>query len=325
MNGWNQTSTFLAPPGTAARAKVAYMKARAYEGLKDLYAMLDLLSEGRRANNGTYYVHRGDLQWWLFYTDTPAEAWQSQIRLWTEHDRLIGWTLRSAEEKAFDVFTIPALRGDACEAEMLARAVEEMSGLDELQNVWVAEEDEGRSRWLVQHGFSIAEHHMVHFTRSLTGSLDGPSLPEGFSLRSSRGPEDARLRSVASHAAFGSSKPFEEYWPRTLRFMQSPVYVPEHEIFVMAPNGQVAAYCIIWTDEWTGIGHFEPVGTHPDFQRKGLGKSLLFEGLRRLKAEGMTEADVCTNYDNLAAIPLYQSVGFQLDKRLLTYKKKRMA
>jgi ribosomal protein S18 acetylase RimI-like enzyme len=105
--------------------------------------------------------------------------------------------------------------------------------------------------------------------------------------------------------------------------MQAPIYVPEHEIFVIAPDGQVAAYCIIWTDEITKVGHFEPVGTHPNFQRKGLGKALLFDALRSLKSEGMTEADVCTNHDNEAAIPLYQSVGFEIKKRLLTYKKKR--
>ena len=299
------------------------MKVYSYQGLDDLHAMLDLLSQGGQANNGTHYVHRGDLQWWLFYSDTSPEVWHSEIRLWMEDDCLIGWTLLSPEEKAFDVFTIPSLRGDPREYEMLVRAVEEMSDLDEINNTWVAEEDEVRIQWFEQHGFQKAEHHMVHFQRALDGALDGPSLPDGFSMRTSRGPEDARLRSVASHAAFGSTRPFEEYWPRTLRFMQSPVYVPEHEIFVMAPSGQVAAYCIIWTDELTRVGHFEPVGTHSDFQRKGLGKSLLFEGLRRLKAEGMTGADVCTNYDNPAAIPLYQSVGFQLDKRLLTYKKKR--
>jgi ribosomal protein S18 acetylase RimI-like enzyme len=301
------------------------MKTRAYEGMKDLHAMLDLLSEGRRANNGTYYVHRGDLQWWLFYTDTPPEIWQSQIRLWMDGDRLIGWALLSPDEHALDMYTIPALRGDSREGEMLAQVIEEMSALDELQSVWVAEDDEVRVRWFEEQGFTIAEDHFVHFKRSLSRSLDERPLPDGFSLRSSGGPKDARLRSVASHAAFGSRKPFEEYWPRTLRFMQSSVYVPEHEIFVMAPNGQVAAYCIIWTDELSKIGHFEPVGTHPDFQRKGLGKSLLFEGLRRLKSEGMNEADVCTNHDNAAAIRLYESVGFQLNKRLLTYKKKRMS
>ena len=304
------------------------MKMRLYEGPRDLYAMLNILSEGCSANNGTHYIHRGDLQWWLFYTDTPPEIWQSQIRLWldADADRLIGWALLSPDEQAFDVYTLPALRGSTHESEMLALAVNEMSQLDELNNVWVAEADEVRIQWFEQYGFTRTDHHYVHFKRSLSGPLTGPQLPEGFRLRASRGDEtDARLRAVASHAAFKSKMKFDDYWLRTLRFTQSPVYVKEHEIFAMAPTGEVAAYCIIWTDELTRIGHFEPVGTHPDFQRKGLGKSLLFEGLRRLKSEGMREADVCANHDNSAAIGLYEAVGFQKNQRLLTYKKKRTA
>ena len=300
------------------------MNARGYEGMHDLYAMLDLLAEGSEADNGTYYIHRGDLQWWLFYTDVPQEAWQSQIRLWFDRrERLIGWALLSLGEYAFDVYVAPHLRGDRLEHEMLAWAVEQMSVLGSLQNVWVAEDDDVRIRWLEENGFNPEHEHFIQFKRSLSGPLDGPALPEGFSLRTSRGEEDARLRSVTSHAAFGSGKSFEEYWPRTLRFMQSQVYVPEHEIFVVAPNGEIAAFCIVWTDELTKIGHFEPVGTHPSFQRMGLGKSLLFEGLRRLKSEGMNEADVCTNHDNPAAIRLYESVGFQKAKRLLTYRRKK--
>jgi len=301
------------------------MKARSYEGLNDLYAMLDLLSEGRRANNGTHYVHRGDLQWWLFYTDTPPDVWLSHIRLWMEADRLIGWTLLSPEEKSFDVFTVPELRGSSQEDEMMSAAVVEMSALDEVNNVWVAEDDEVRTHWFDKNGFKAREdHHMVYFQRSLLDPLPAPQLPAGFTLRTSRGAgSDARLRAVASHAAFGSTQDFESYWSRTWRLMQSPIYVPGHEIFVIAPNGEVASFCIIWTDELTRVGHFEPVGTHPDFQGKGLGKCLLFEGLRRLKSEGMTEADVCVLHDNVAAIHLYESVGFQKNKRLLTYKKKR--
>jgi len=298
------------------------MKSRAYEGMHDIYAMMDLLAEGRQADNGTHYVHRGNLAWWLFYTDVAPETWQSHIRLWTEGERLIGWALLSPEEDAFDVFVIPELRGDACEDEMLAWAVEQMSAQENLQNAWVAQDDDVRIRWMEGHGFERAEFHMVHFQRSLSGTLDGPSLPDGFSIRSSCGEEDAKLRSVCSSAAFGSTRPFDEYWPRTLRFMQSPVYVPEHEIFVMAPNGEVASYCIIWTDDVNKVGHFEPVGTHPSYQRKGLGKCLLYDGFRRLKAEGMEEADLCTNYDNPPAHALYESAGMQIDKRLFTYKKR---
>lgn len=300
------------------------MISRSYQSMQDFQAMLDVLSLGCKANNGTHYVHRGDLQWWLFYNDDPAEVWHSEIRLWFEGDQLLGWSLLSPKEDDFDVFTLPELRGDPREAEMLAWAVNELSGLDELSNVWVAEDDDVRIRWLKENGFAATGSHFVYFTRSLDDPIDVPALPDGFSIRASRGnEEDARLRSAASHAAFKSGKPFEEYVPRTLRFVQSPVYVPEHEIFVMSPDGRVAAFCIVWMDQLNKLGHFEPVGTHPDFQRKGLGRSLLLHSLRRLKAEGMTVADVCTYYDNDAAIGLYESVGFRIVKKLMTYTKKR--
>jgi ribosomal protein S18 acetylase RimI-like enzyme len=280
-----------------------------------------LLTEGAKAKNGTHYAHRGDLQWWLFYSDIPLETWLSDIQLWFEGERLIGWALLSPEEKSFDVFVLPELRGSSCEHEILDWSLGHMSAVENFQSMWIAERDDTRIHWLEQNGFTRDLAFTQHFKRSLSGPLDGPALPEGFRIRSSRGEEDARLRAACSHAAFGSPKPFEEYWPRTLRFMQSPVYIPEHEIFVVAPSGEVAAYCILWIDEVTRLGHFEPVGTHPNFQRKGLGKCLLYEGFRRLKSEGMTEVDLCTNSDNPPAIALYESVGFQRFERLWTYRK----
>ena len=297
------------------------MKTRGYEGIQDLYAMLDLLSEGGQVNAGTHYVHRGDLQWWLFYNDAPENAWHSNVRLWHEDDRLIGWALISPEENAFDVFTAPELRGDAREREMLEWATNQMDDLDFMETVWVAETDDVRTAWLEAHGFQRRDRHFVNLVRSISDPLDAPALPAGFQFRTSRGPEDAQLRSAASHGAFGSTRPFEEYWPRTLRFMQSPIYVPEHELFVVAPNGEVASYCIFWTDPLNKLGHFEPVGTHPNYQRLGLGKSLMLEAMRRLKSEGMTSVDLCTNDGNDAAIGLYESVGMRIKQRLRTYWK----
>lgn len=300
------------------------MKTRSYEDIRDLHAMLDLLSEGNLANSNTHYVHRGDLQWWLFYNDDVKQAWKYDIRLWDEDDRLIGWALLSPDEHAMDVFTAPELRGDSREYEMLAWASEQMPQLDTIEMNWIEENDDARIQWFESNGFTRKEFHFVYFKRSLLDPLPDPVLPDGFHIRTSRGTEeDARLRSVTSKTSFGSERPFDEYWPRTWRFMQSPVYVPEHEIFITSTDEQVAAYCIVWTDPITKVGHFEPVGTHPDFRGKGLGKNMLFSAMIRLKSEGMTAADVCTSYDNKAAIHLYESVGFKLSKRLFTYKKVR--
>lgn len=299
------------------------MEVCTYQNINDLHAMLNLLDEGRKANNATYYAHRGDLQWWLFYTYTPQEIWQKNIRLWFDSEQLIGWVLLTPEQKTFDVFVHPSISKTPLEEEFLLSAINEMANEEELNVGLVDENDAWRINWLEKNGFVRSEDYYQLFNRLLSNPIPDSAPPTGFSLRHSRGIEDAELRSVASAAAFKSTKPFDEYITRTINFMQSPVYVPEHEIFVVSPNQEVASFCITWTDDLNKIGHFEPVGTHPDYQGKGLGKNLLNEALRRLKSEGMREADVFTNHDNQAAIRLYESVGFQKSKKLINFKKRK--
>jgi mycothiol synthase len=65
----------------------------------------------------------------------------------------------------------------------------------------------------------------------------------------------------------------------------------------------------------------EPVGSHPAFQRLGLGKAVLLEALRRLHGKRMRQATVCTPEHHTAAVRLYASVGFTVLKRLGLYKK----
>jgi ribosomal protein S18 acetylase RimI-like enzyme len=103
--------------------------------------------------------------------------------------------------------------------------------------------------------------------------------------------------------------------------MRSPAYDGEHDIVAVAQDGQVGAFCIIWLDALNRVGLFEPVGTHPDFQRKGLGRAVMLEGLRRMKTNGMTQAIVSTSENNPAAIQFYESMDFQVLYHLGTYEK----
>ena len=140
-------------------------------------------------------------------------------------------------------------------------------------------------------------------------------------VRSCKGELEVAARAKAQYGAFESKATFEHYVARFTNFMRSPVYDPELDIIAVAPDGQVGAFCIVWIDPVNQVGLFEPVGTHPDFQRKGLGRAVMLEGLRRLKQRGMKSAIVSTFEDHPPAIKLYESVGFQVVHRLGTYEK----
>jgi ribosomal protein S18 acetylase RimI-like enzyme len=99
------------------------------------------------------------------------------------------------------------------------------------------------------------------------------------------------------------------------------VYDPNLDIVAAAADGQIGGFCIVWMDAVNRVGLFEPVGTHPDFQRKGLGKAVMLEGLQRLAEKGMTQAIVSTFEDNEVAIKFYESVGFRIVCKLGTYEK----
>jgi Acetyltransferase (GNAT) family. len=68
-------------------------------------------------------------------------------------------------------------------------------------------------------------------------------------------------------------------------------------------------------------GTFEPVATHPDLHRRGFGRALLLDGLRRFAAAGMTYAIVGAVIENPRAEALYRSVGFLPDRLLREYER----
>ena len=299
--------------------------ARPYRDLGDLKEMQAVLTAGRQAANHAYYVHPGDLSWWLFYTD--ENSLDTKVCLWEWNSTLAGWSMFSTSCRTFDVFVRPEFHGRALEAKIMLWAEESqtshlrnLSGID-IRTMWVSENDRSRIQWLGMRGFQPNPKGMFLMQRSLGSDLPGIQMAPGFQVRSVAGECEVRLRAEVSHAAFGSDKPFEPYQQRMLRFMRSPVYQPGLDLVTVSPEGRFASFCILWSDPVNHVGLFEPVGTHPDFQGRGLGKAVLSYGLHRLHDLGMTHASVCVETDNLPAIRLYESLGFRTSFRLLTYEK----
>jgi ribosomal protein S18 acetylase RimI-like enzyme len=303
------------------------LEPRPYRAPADLDRMRALLIEGRKANNGTYYVHVGDVNWWLFYPNQEKD-FPERIFLWEDGETVLGWSLFSPRDRAFDVFVHPAGHGSARAESMFEWTVEQMEALarklgqPDIRTFWVFGDDAVFTAWLQRHDFARTHDDMAYLTRSLADPIPASVLPDGYRVRSVEGEHEVQKRAAASHAAFRSRLTFEQYWPRYLSFMQSPVYESERDRMVVAPDDRCAAFCIYWLDPVNRVGLFEPVGTHPDFQKRGLGKALMLETLRRMRDRGMATAIVCAEEHNPAAVRLYESVGFRIANTLCLYTRK---
>ena len=136
-----------------------------------------------------------------------------------------------------------------------------------------------------------------------------PDLAEGYTLRATQPDDITDCQKIADllNAAFG--RDFHTAVEYQNFMFQAPSLRRDLDLVAVAPNGEFAAYVGIPWDEMNRRGIFEPVCTHPDHQRKGLAKTLMQEGLLRLKGYGAV--DVPENPVNMApANRLYTSMGF---------------
>lgn len=144
--------------------------------------------------------------------------------------------------------------------------------------------------------------------RDLT-DLERPVLPDGFRFRTAdeAGPEAA----VQAHHDAWAPSPYTVESYEGVR--QTVAYRGDLHILVEAPNGTMAASTIMWLDEVNQTAEFEPVGTHPDYRRLGLGRAMLLHGMHLARAAGATHMTVAClgapGHPN--ARGLYYSVGFR--------------
>lgn len=178
--------------------------------------------------------------------------------------------------------------------------------------VWTIETNDRLKDLLVKKGYQRGDSPECMRRRSLALPIPDAPLPSGFTVRSLRWPDDVYARSLAGWKAFqGEDTPVEPRyesgeWYNIFRSI--PIFRSDLELVVTAPNGDIAAFCTVWYEEANRTGYFEPVGTVPAYQRKGLGKAVMCEGLRRLKNLG-AELALVGSYSPEAGA-LYDSVGF---------------
>lgn len=274
----------------------------------DMDLVQGILSDGLADPGDRYYIHPGDFAWWIHHDD-PRHP--DHFSTWVQGD--LGFvTIDSMDPCEINVFTRSGI-----DRMPLVRWAQRRLG-NEGDVGWVSDVDTELTRALERDGYR-AVYSYRSYRWDLTGGIPTPVIPPGWCLRPVAGEDEANTRRAASHAAFESTMPSAMHLERYLRFMRSPAYVPDRDLVAVSPEGRIASFMIWWGDD-SGLVQIEPFGTHPDFQRQGIGRALIYHGLARMKAAGMHTARVVTD-ESRDGPAFYESVGFSDGATLRWWRK----
>jgi len=145
-----------------------------------------------------------------------------------------------------------------------------------------------------------------HSWYPLDRAIPRAPLPDGFRLQSLAEENDLHKMNEVLWAGFDHEGPAPEEEIEGRRFMQSaPNFNKDLTIVACNPDGNFVSYCGMWVVPQKKYAYVEPVATHPDYRRMGLGKAAVLESLRRAKALGAEVAWVA------ADLEFYKAIGFK--------------
>jgi mycothiol synthase len=235
--------------------------------------------------------------------------------LWEQEGTLLGFVLRDGGPGEAHLCTDPRQRSDALERAMLLAAEEQHAvptadGRRALA-VWCFEDDGLRAEVLRERGYAPVEGAESQWRRDLRSPVHGSTPASGYALRAVGDGLELLERAYASGLAFHDGDVRVAFENRTdpswyVSIQRAPLYRRDLDLVAVAPDGSIAAFATFWFDDVTRSALVEPCATVPEHRRRGLARSLLEEGLRRVRELGALDAFV-GGYDE-GANALYRSV-----------------
>jgi GNAT superfamily N-acetyltransferase len=156
-------------------------------------------------------------------------------------------------------------------------------------------------------------NHWAEYTIGPTPAL---SMPEGFAVSSMA--EGGNVAERCKVQGLGFNHPDPTVWNKPAEYREvqkAPDYRADLDLFTIAPNGEYASCCIVWYDDVNRTAFFEPVCTDARYRRRGLGRAVMMEGIRRVARLGAVRAFVNSSQE------FYRCVGFAMELATFTWKK----
>jgi mycothiol synthase len=248
----------------------------------------------------------------------------------------VWWILKSDGTRTYCHFTLllPEWRGKNIRRAMLnhnERRLRQIASAHPKDGprffeVWAGDAEVDWVSLLVDEGYKPVRCSFEMVRPNLEDIPDLP-LPEGLEVRPGK-PEHSRTIFKAAAEAF------QDHWGATQwrdeeyeQWLEQPIFNPD--LWQVAWDGdEVAGMILNFIHEKENRefhrkrGYTETICVRRPWRKKGLARALLARSFKVLKGQGMTEAALGVDAENISgALRLYESTGFSVVKRHATYRK----
>jgi len=261
-------------------------------GLGRLNATTTVLQRARLADPLGGMWEAADVQWWW---RRPRATDELALPVWFDQAGPVAVAGLAAWEDTWqaDVFAVPSI---VDEQDVWAATLEAAGHRGQALQVLVSDGDPPLAGLAIQSGFAM--------TGEVSGTawMDAGQRPpvaqvEGFAI------VDRLTRADRPHPMITRNGALVQ-----ARLRQCSLYDPALDLAVEDADGRVAGYALFWFDHTTLVGLLEPMRVEDEYQRRGLARMLLTNGLDRLGRKGARRLKV--GFETDAARNLYLGAGF---------------
>jgi GNAT superfamily N-acetyltransferase len=273
---------------------------RRYQTEDDYWRIRAFLREVFQRNGRwerSWHVARLDYWRWHGIMNLGDGSLEQDVYLWETGDGQLAGVLNREGAGDAHLQVHPYLRTAELEDEMMSIAEAHLS--IPRQNgrsvtIWADHGDTQRLEILKRRGYKRGKWAEHQWRRDLEAPIADVPVAEGYVVRALGDVDELPARSWASWRAFHPDAPDEDYegWEWYLNVQAAPLYRRDLDLVAATEAGEIVAFTTIWYDDATRSAYFEPVGTRPGHQRRGLARAVMTEGLRRLQRMGATRAFV---------------------------------
>lgn len=284
------------------------MTFRTYTGSRmetgDYQKLHDFLVETK---NTEYTYARFD--WMMTNWDYLEDQYLERIGIWEEEGKMVGAVLF---DHSLDVLFLTVLPGyEYLYQEMYHYAKEHMVKEDNPEFLIYAKDTNTElQKILKKNGMIATEEKDMVAVFDLSEEIPEVNLKKGFRLTSLEEHRDYEQYMKCLFKGFGHEENGEVFSFTKESFEECKKAYERHnvdlslKISAVDEDGNYVAHAGMWYDKNSEIALVEPVCTIPECRKMGLGKEVIYEGLRRVKTMGAKVAVVGSGQQ------FYYSLGF---------------